>query len=346
MIKEVRTSPIALLDCFRGMKPLRLWTEDAAFDVLARKMVLGQVTVMSIKHLLSTSMAPRKPKLKDDDLYDPKGERHPEIREKKRLQMAQRRAAKKADRRRWDLPKKYHSPVKDTLANEDDIHLADSERVNLSPVRFEQDHSSKAGAAKGSVDSQTSAERLAALVLAGMVHGQTLGAVGDRENDGISTPVVSQLVDTPWVHSSPGQLRQQNDNLGISVLKGSITGTGPTQVEAAQLRVARLNVVPLTGPTPAEALSWENSEGGQVPPDLQTLTFRRWRQIFFWAQDVGGQMLEDRNWNQAAHQEFMATAADPNIPVLRIRDMYGTKVLVYWEHAGDKELRSNPNDWI
>ncbi|KAJ6563502.1 hypothetical protein B0H10DRAFT_2115161 [Mycena sp. CBHHK59/15] len=37
-------------------------------------------------------------------------ENHPEVREKKRLKMAEQRAAKKAARRRWDPPKKVRVP--------------------------------------------------------------------------------------------------------------------------------------------------------------------------------------------------------------------------------------------
>ncbi|KAJ6471702.1 hypothetical protein DFH09DRAFT_1476101 [Mycena vulgaris] len=97
--------------------------------------------------------------------------RHPEVREKKRVQMAEKRAAIRARRRQWDPPKKIKPQLPPSLSPGPD------EQLNSQPKM------SRGRKNAASVGSATSAERLAAMILAGMAHQQLVTAAGITEDN-------------------------------------------------------------------------------------------------------------------------------------------------------------------
>ncbi|KAJ7091737.1 hypothetical protein C8R44DRAFT_750377 [Mycena epipterygia] len=228
-------------------------------------------------------------------------ERHPELREKKRVQMAERWAAEKAARRRWDPPKKKK---KDRAALEEDkpdstdptgvLNAINLRALSSTPDALLAANTTSGGdGARGSL-SQTSAEYLAMLTLAEMAEGH---AAPEADND--STPALAMQLSS--IRPAPQLMQEQWWRLGITGSIGAFT-----YVQTLQLMVAELNSGPMSGPTPAEANRWRDEHDPPEPPLLQTMGLERWDELYYWSEQA--MLLDPANeWDLPAQLAF-ATA--------------------------------------
>ncbi|KAJ7459012.1 hypothetical protein FB451DRAFT_1507231 [Mycena latifolia] len=172
----------------------------------------------------------KKKKLKDDGEYAPSTARNPQIREKKRLQMAEKRAAIRARRRQWDPPKK--TPVEVQLRTEQFHNLLEADtcrspaRSTTAPTTAEQLEVRQTSGRNderpsGSPAFATSAERLATIVLAGMARARA-AAVDSRDD----TSLLS-------LATQPSPVRDGEDS--ILALAMQLSSTGPSSARSQAL---------------------------------------------------------------------------------------------------------------
>ncbi|KAJ7112732.1 hypothetical protein C8R44DRAFT_741804 [Mycena epipterygia] len=259
-------------------------------------------------------------------------ESHPEIREKKRLQMAERRAAAKAAKRRWDPPKKKKSVLvepEEAHSNPDSPAFCDADVLNATNLRalsrtpdpLRARNSISGARDTGRTPSRMTTEDLGVLALAAECAGAALEDDGDSilalanqlSSISSSAALPSRINGTAAAleHLTHGQLWRQ----GIT---GSI---GPlTWVQSLQILVAELNSAPITGPTPAEANHWGDDHDPPEPPLLQTMGLERWDELYYWSEEV--MLLNPANeWDRPAQLAF--AKAKKSIQLSRLHDAAG-----------------------
>ncbi|KAJ7469198.1 hypothetical protein FB451DRAFT_1400754 [Mycena latifolia] len=192
----------------------------------------------------------KKKKVEDDEEYDPatkrlnaeeraerrratdraRYQRNPQIREKKCLQMAEKRAAIRARRRQWDPPKK--TPAEVNLRTEQFHNLLEAD-TRASPahsatapttaeqLEVRQTSGRNDERPSGSPAFATSAERLATIVLAGMARARA--AAVDRRDD-------TSLLSLP---TQPSPVRDGEDS--ILALAMQLSSTGPSSARSQAL---------------------------------------------------------------------------------------------------------------
>ncbi|KAJ6467492.1 hypothetical protein C8R47DRAFT_1078615 [Mycena vitilis] len=191
--------------------------------------------------------------------------RNPDIRERQRVQAAERRAAAKAQRRRWD-PAKAHKALAESRDGG-----GEHERLITANSSLDSERQQSRMPDVGTTGSPSPEEQIAALALA-----ELAGAGSDRESvqkGGMQRKSLDLVVQAPLhfpPHFSPGDgplsLAAQAGNLpaGVTALSRvqeievRIAGyvTTLTPVQSAQVFVADLNASELTPPTAAEVLQW------------------------------------------------------------------------------------------
>ncbi|KAJ7616998.1 hypothetical protein DFH06DRAFT_1145327 [Mycena polygramma] len=200
--------------------------------------------------------------------------RNPEIREKQRVQAAERRAIAKAKRRRWDRPKapKAPSPSQSAHPSQRGSHL----------TFLESDRQQSRMPDVGTTGSPSPDEQIAVLALAELAEG---GASFDRQRPTAMVLEARQSWDSVLhvpmhfpphfsLGDGPISIAAQAGNLpsGVTALSRvqeiEVRCTGCvsqlTPVQSAQIFVAELNARELTAPTAAEVVQWG------VRPDLRS----------------------------------------------------------------------------
>ncbi|KAJ6586361.1 hypothetical protein DFH09DRAFT_1308392 [Mycena vulgaris] len=262
---------------------------------------------------------------------------HPEIHNKKRIQMAERRASAKAAKRRWDPPKKAKAaPIVPEDHSDASINSISGGRLldatglralTKTPDRLceHQEHTSGASGTAGSVRcvSQTSAEHLVMVTLAGMTLGRPADT-GAPNDDGDS--VLAKAMQLSSLSSSVVSRTQlaQRDNLPTELTKEqtvhlAISNSTATWIQAAQVMVADLNAVPLAGPTPAEASAWGKRHYPEIPPWMETMDYDHWLEIHRWAEKA--MPSGDNTWDRAGQLAF--AKHEKIVPLSCLQDEYG-----------------------
>ncbi|KAJ7118298.1 hypothetical protein C8R44DRAFT_738242 [Mycena epipterygia] len=249
---------------------------------------------------------------------------HPEIREKKRLQMAERRAAAKAAKRRWDPPKKKKVvPVEPEEAdsNPDSPNFCGADVLNATNLRALSRIPNRL-VAPNSVSGPRDAGRTPSCVI-----NPTLILVNINvpvSNASSSAAAASRINATAAAleHLTHGQVWHQ----GISGSMGPLTG-----VQSLQILVAELNSSPIAGPTPAEANHWGDDHDPPEPPLLQTMGLERWNELYYWSEEV--MLLDPPNeWDLPAQLAFVKakksimTASNYHVYMMRRATRLGFKV--------------------
>ncbi|KAJ7452334.1 hypothetical protein FB451DRAFT_1524247 [Mycena latifolia] len=249
--------------------------------------------------------------------------RHPEVRERKRQQMAKMRAARKAAKRRWDPPKKrleesVGAPDPTVLSAAGVLDSTNLRVLSQTPDPLCENAASRVSAAEGSVacPSRTSAEHMAVLALAELAQGQTTAiANGVREPEDSVLALAMQLSSTrssvPERVSHPGDPRLTPTR--------SIRPGPSARIRASQLMVAKLNSGPMTRPTTAEATAWGDNDA-PIPPYCTTMGSDRWDEFYYWSEAV--MLLDPSNeWDRSTQLAF--ARAKKMIPLSRLRDRSG-----------------------
>ncbi|KAJ7431113.1 hypothetical protein FB451DRAFT_1198311 [Mycena latifolia] len=227
--------------------------------------------------------------------------RHPEVRERKRQQMAKMRAARKAAKRRWDPPKKrleesVGAPDPTVLSAAGVLDSTNLRVLSQTPDPLCENAASRVSAAEGSVacPSRTSAEHMAVLALAELAQGQTTAIANG--------------------------VREPEDSVLALAMQLSSTRPGPSaRIRASQLMVAKLNSGPMTRPTTAEATAWGDNDA-PIPPYCTTMGSDRWDEFYYWSEAV--MLLDPSNeWDRSTQLAF--ARAKKMIPLSRLRDRSG-----------------------
>ncbi|KAJ7130008.1 hypothetical protein C8R43DRAFT_1133977 [Mycena crocata] len=267
---------------------------------------------------------------------------HPQLREKNKLHAQQKkrslfylfnvlrliivqRAAVRLSKRKWDPPKKYKctptplneqslrrlGSLKSTVIlsapSDPECVLPDCELPNPA-------HHSTSGlsVAQGTIYSRTSAERIAAAALAGMVVNTTpQDPEPEQEEDNTimdSGPCVLVAHEAPWAVVAHSNRDEEEPS---------------TRVKVAQTLVTTLNSGPLSGPTPAEAHEWDDVII-DVPPFLKTMRAKDWVKVQAWAENVGSFGLHTMPRFRASERECLA--ARKRLTVLRVSDRWGRSI--------------------
>ncbi|KAJ7067681.1 hypothetical protein B0H15DRAFT_958207 [Mycena belliarum] len=264
-------------------------------------------------------------------------QKNTDCRDRRRVLLAEQKAAARARRRQWDPPKKNATNM-NLLSAANVTNLEDRpdfDRLGLLPPNSDPNHYASVQSAEAqSVPSLTPAEKLATMVLAGMAQAR----VAAVEHHCWSTSVADTNVAPPDYTSKNSALtRLQELPPGAAPLnaKQSLNlllcgAIGPlTEVQRAQVLLADLNSGPLLGPTPAEANRWANWRRKRSPPELTTMSMERWIEIACW---YGGVQVEhDNGWDAAAQQVFFG--AQKSIPLSRLRDRRGQRVHGFYDAA-------------
>ncbi|KAJ7182440.1 hypothetical protein C8R43DRAFT_940595 [Mycena crocata] len=265
------------------------------------------------------------------------------------------RAESKLKKRQWDPKKRLDRLDPRHAPQECAVETTTPHRRSPSPV-LSLNKPDTSAAAIGSVSagrasltspqSQTLAERTAMLVLAEMAQARTSGAPrGDKDDDSddssgdgrilalaaqlssISMSVVGPLDRPPWAREMP----HRDDALDNALEPDDSRSTGDprplTWAQTLQHMVAELNSVPLLGPTPAEANRWADLNNRDIPPELKTMGFKRWLEIWKWEDRT-----RDNSWDFAAQKEF--AEAEASIRLHRIRDKRGLPVRAFFDRLG------------
>ncbi|KAJ6583428.1 hypothetical protein DFH09DRAFT_1308940 [Mycena vulgaris] len=254
--------------------------------------------------------------------------RHPEVREKKRVQMAEKRAAIRARRRQWDPPKKIKPQLPPSLSPGPDEQL-NSQVCGMTPpspglpasrndVASPGDNSAAEDVAKpqnaASVGSATSAERLAAMILAGMAHQQLVTAAGITEDNAHSLrsfpiqlsscgdeedSVLAKAMELSSISSSELERAvhdaAQTHAPDVTGACGS-TGAVPLLAQAPVAMVERESRQVLE-PTREEADHWADTLYPEFPAHAQTISRQRWMDIRTWEGAVAAH--HDEGWDGA-----------------------------------------------
>ncbi|KAJ7478928.1 hypothetical protein FB451DRAFT_1172060 [Mycena latifolia] len=249
--------------------------------------------------------------------YYQKRRSHPELREKKRLQTAQRRAEKKAAKRRWDPPKKSKPEVEEHERSYESASITDELRVDSPHLGA---HSQtpvvpfQTATESGAVYlTPTPAEQIAMLALAELAQGQISATSNDEAASGPA--LARQVLSTrsSAIHSGLALARQVSSTrssviqvpVEVELISGaaqqvSHRGITPSsRVHAAQMMVAELNSGPMTLPTAAEATTWGDNYA-PVPPYCTTMGSNRWDEYYYWSEAVIGQ----NEWDRPAQLAF------------------------------------------
>ncbi|KAJ7441889.1 hypothetical protein FB451DRAFT_1387465 [Mycena latifolia] len=201
--------------------------------------------------------------------------RNPEIREKKRIQMANKRAAIRAKRRLRDPPKKTQTKAQlDTDEVDDSLEESDRALSTLTSEKVAGGFDEQldipgwvsptvsapiiqGGASiSGLAHSATSAEHLVTMVLAGMAQAR-LAAV-DRQDDSVSVPVLGMHL-TPL---SASGLNKDADGDSVLHLAMQLTSTRSSVAQASIVADA----------APAVHAPSQNSAHDVLPPGASPLT--------------------------------------------------------------------------
>ncbi|KAJ7124041.1 hypothetical protein C8R43DRAFT_1120938 [Mycena crocata] len=231
---------------------------------------------------------------------------HPELREKNRLHAAEKRSAQRARRRQWDAPKKPRTPLnmhsllrlgslKSTVLLTDAEGEGTVDDVPQQPtaVPVENDNTSALCVTRGTEQSLTSAERVAAAALAGMANAES---AQEPVNDKLTDPdpeaeSVVNLENTVGAASLLTLHSAASCAVGVvSEYPWIMREEGPdlrplTQTQTIQMHVAKLNSGPLTAPTAEEALLWDDIII-DVPPWLKTMGAKHWLEVQSWAENI------------------------------------------------------------
>ncbi|KAJ7916076.1 hypothetical protein B0H13DRAFT_2323765 [Mycena leptocephala] len=321
-------------------------------------------------------MPPRKRKPKDDECYEPsqeqvrpdKGKRsakeeaakkqrnrqswvkyyakHPEIREKRRIDMANKRATIKAKRRLHDPPRKTKrlatpEPRVPSEPDETDKVVSQAPTWNGSQHMAAESDVPMQTAARAC--SQSSAECL-----------PTTPAPRDPSATRKESQHTMERSDVPMRTAASACSRTSAERLTTLVLTEMAMGreaagdapasahqsligleVGPSAAPTAQMLVAELNAVPLAGPTPAEAWRWGLSRRAWDLPPSQQLSVVRWVHIATWTAKVAVDTTSDGNaWDRGAQLIWnRAINNDLSLPVTRMHDCHGRPCASYWRRC-------------
>ncbi|KAJ6538209.1 hypothetical protein DFH09DRAFT_1324075 [Mycena vulgaris] len=260
--------------------------------------------------------------------------RHPEIREKKRVQMAEKRAAIRARRRQWDPPKKIKPQLPPSFSPGPDEQL-NSQVCGMTlpspglPVRSASrnnvaspgDNSATEDVARpqdaASVGSATSAERLAAMILTGMAHQRMVTAAGITEDNAHSPrsfPI--RLSSCGEEEDSILAKAMELSSISSSELERAVHDAAQTHAPDAPAACGSTGAVPLLPqapvamvepagsrrvlePTREEADHWADNLYPECPAHSQTISRQRWLDIRTWEGAVAAH--HDEGWDGAGH---------------------------------------------
>ncbi|KAJ7027030.1 hypothetical protein C8F04DRAFT_1189979 [Mycena alexandri] len=287
---------------------------------------------------------------------------HPEVREKRRIQMAAKRAEIKAKRRRKDPPTGHTRLLPRPVSPPSPL----SPSPVITPAPSPAAECPRSNVCWEFSNSESSDDDLPIYSLRQLVSwkpqpiddapaetnhhssglGIGMGTANSRtsEDERLATLILAEMAEARAAEASAVENTVPVRSPAKARADSLIPGLGDiprTRVETLQAFVAELNSGPLSGPTPAKASAWDRRRSRYAPPELQTMHPERWR-----AMDPYPVVFS--SWNDDTHDEYQAAARDLSMPEsgLRLSDSLGNLpenfYALYWRNRQHQQKMHKP----